>query len=94
MPVMHFSVRWPDQSETRCYSPSLIVRDYLAPGEHYALDDFLARSREALFIASERVREKYGLACSQAMDQLAQIEAIATRFGGRPDAQVLVTAFD
>lgn len=94
MPVMHFNVRWPDQSETRCYSPSLVVRDYLTPGQRYALGDFLSRTREALAVASERVRAKYGFACSQAMDQLAEIEDIARRFGDAPDAEVTVTAFD
>jgi uncharacterized repeat protein (TIGR04042 family) len=94
MPVMHFSVRWPDHSETRCYSPSLVVQDYLAPGQAYALPDFLQRTREALGIASERVRAKYGFACSQAMDQLAEIERIAERFCSQPGAQVTVTAFD
>ncbi|SFO12290.1 MSMEG_0570 family protein [Variovorax sp. PDC80] len=92
MPVMHFQVRWPDASESRCYSPSLVVRDFLAPGERYALDDFLRRTREALGIASERVRAKYGFACSQAMDQLAEIECIAARF--EPAAEVTVLAFD
>jgi len=94
MPVMHFHVRWPDASETRCYSPSLVVRDYLEPGRHYRLDEFLQRTREALGIASERVRAKYGFACSQAMDQLAEIESIAARFGETADAQVTVIAFD
>ena len=89
---MHFQVRWPDASESRCYSPSLVVRDFLAPGERYALDDFLRRTREALGIASERVRAKYGFACSQAMDQLAEIERIAARF--EPAAEVTVLAFD
>jgi len=94
MPVMHFHVRWPDASETRCYSPSLVVRDFLVPGERYDLNDFLLRTREALGIASERVRAKYGFACSQAMDQLAEIEGIAARFGSTPDAKVTVVAFD
>jgi len=94
MPVMHFRVRWPDASETRCYSPSLVVRDYLEPGRRYSLDDFLQRAREALGIASERVRAKYGFACSQAMDQLAEIEGIAARFSATVDAQVTVVAFD
>ncbi len=94
MPVMHFHVRWPDSSETRCYSPSLVVQDFLLPGQAYALDDFVARTREALGIASERVRAKYGFACSQAMDQLAEIEAIASRFESRPDPQVTVLRFD
>ncbi|MDM0014488.1 MSMEG_0570 family nitrogen starvation response protein [Variovorax sp. J22P168] len=94
MPVMHFHVRWPDRSETRCYSPSLVVRDFLVPGQRYALDDFMQRTREALQIASERVRAKFGFACSQALDQLAEIERIAERFADRPDAEVTVTAFD
>lgn len=94
MPVMHFHVRWPDQSETRCYSPSLVVREHLTVGVHYPLDDFLQRTRTALNIASERVREKYGFACSQAMDQLAEIEALALRHRTQADASVLVAAFD
>jgi uncharacterized repeat protein (TIGR04042 family) len=94
MPVMHFRVRWPDASETRCYSPSSVVQDFLVPGRRYALDDFLQRSREALAMASERVRAKYGFACSQAMDQLAEIEHIAARFADAADAEVTVVAFD
>lgn len=94
MPVMHFRVRWPDQTESRCYSPSLVVADFLTPGTTYPLGDFVARSREALGIASERVRAKYGFACSQAMDQLAEIESTADRFSGVPDATVAVIAFD
>jgi len=94
MPVTHFRVRWPDASETRCYSPSSVVREHLAPGQRYALDDFLQRAREALGIASERVRAKYGFACSQAMEQLAEIEGIAARFSATADAQVTVVAFD
>ncbi|MCU4118473.1 MSMEG_0570 family nitrogen starvation response protein [Variovorax sp. N23] len=94
MPVMHFHVRWPDQSETRCYSPSLVVQDFLTPGQAYPLPDFLGRTREALGIASERVRAKFGFACSQAMDQLAEIEQIARRFEKHPEAQVTVLRFD
>lgn len=94
MPVMHFHVRWPDQSETRCYSPSLVVQDFLTPGQAYDLPDFLGRTREALGIASERVRAKFGFACSQAMDQLGEIEQIAARFADRPDARVTVVGFD
>ena len=89
MPAMHFHLRWPDRSETRCYSPSLVIQDYLVPGSAYPLPEFLARSREALHIASERVRAKFGYACSMAMDQLAQIEATAERFDAQAEVEVL-----
>jgi len=94
MPVMHFRVRWPDDTEMRCYSPSLVIKDYLKPGEAYALDEFLARSREALGIASERVRAKFGRPCALALGQLRQIEEQAARFALRPRAEVRVIGFD
>ncbi len=94
MPEMHFSVRWPDGQVSQCYSPSLIVQDFLTPGQDYALDDFLARVREALEIASERVRAKYGFACSRAMDQWAEIHQTATAYARQADARVKVESFD
>lgn len=93
MPVMHFDVRWPDASETHCYSPSLVIKDYLTPGQAYPLPQFMTLTTEALNIASERVRAKFGFACSAAMDQLAQLERMAAQFSSVPDAQVAVLAF-
>ncbi|HVZ88788.1 MAG TPA: MSMEG_0570 family nitrogen starvation response protein [Polyangia bacterium] len=92
MPEMHFIVRWPDGGESRCYSPSLVVRDYLEVGRSYPLADFLDRSRTMLNIGSERVRARYGYACSGALDQLAEIEARAT--GVDAAAPVTVLAFE
>jgi uncharacterized repeat protein (TIGR04042 family) len=94
MPEMHFTVRWPDGQSSTCYSPSLIVQDFLTPGQDYALGDFLERTREALEIASERVRAKYGFACSRAMDQWAEIHATAQPFSQVPDARVQVLSFE
>ncbi|MDE1179013.1 MSMEG_0570 family nitrogen starvation response protein [Paraburkholderia sp.] len=90
MPVMHFRIQWPDGTEANCYSPSTVVSDFFTPGTRYPVDDFLERSREALHIGSERVREKFGFACSAAMDQLAQIELDAKRYSEQPDAMVTV----
>jgi uncharacterized repeat protein (TIGR04042 family) len=90
MPVMHFRIRWPDGTEANCYSPSTVVGEFFTPGEAYPLGDFLARCHEALHMGSERVREKYGFACSAALDQLAQIEQQAAYFVGTPGASVTV----
>jgi uncharacterized repeat protein (TIGR04042 family) len=94
MPEMRFSIRWPDGTPESCYSPSLVIKDFFAPGQSYPLDDFLARSRTALAIASERVRVKYGFACASALAQLARIEAGAKAFADLPDARVSVDAFE
>ncbi|SMH49410.1 MSMEG_0570 family protein [Rathayibacter oskolensis] len=82
MPEMTFHVRWPDGSEERCYSPSLVMHDYLAAGDQYPVEDFVARSVEALDIASERVRAKFGFACTSAMQQRSEIVETARRFDG------------
>jgi uncharacterized repeat protein (TIGR04042 family) len=93
MPEMRFTVRWPDGSAESCYSPSLVIREHMAVGESYPVADFVGRSRTALEIASERVREKYGFACSSALDQLARIEERAADFADAPDARVAVLSF-
>ena len=92
MPEMRFHIRWPDGRRESCYSPSLVIRDYLKEGESYALAQFLDLSRTALNIASDRVRAKYGFPCSLAQGQLARIEAAAAGFA--PDARVTVETFD
>jgi len=94
MPAMHFHLRWPDGSVTRCYSPSLVIQDYFQPGTGYPLPQFMAQVREALNIASERVRAKFGFACSQALDQLAELEDLARRFDTVESARVEVLSFD
>jgi uncharacterized repeat protein (TIGR04042 family) len=93
MPEMRFVIRWPDGAEETCYSPSLVIEDYFAPGQSYPLADFVARSREALMIASERVRAKYGMPCGRALGQLARIESAADAFAHSPDAAVTVVGF-
>ena len=93
MPVTHFRVRWPDQSEEACYSPSSVVLDYFVAGKEYEINEFLERAREALGKASDRVRAKYGYACSSAMDQLELIEAAAAKFAGLREARVVFIGF-
>src|SRR6185503_2936660 len=98
MPEMHFRILWPDGQRETCYSPSLVIKDYLMPGARYALGDFLDRSRTALRIASDRVAAKYGHPCPRALRQLALIEttgeAFTTQAGAQLDAYVTVEGFD
>lgn len=94
MPEIRFTIRWPDGTAESCYSPSLVIRDYFAPGTSYPLVDFLEKSREALTVASQRVEARYGFPCSRALGQLARIEAGARAFSAFPNPRVTVEAFD
>lgn len=94
MPEMRFRVRWPDGRRDSCYSPSLVIKDHLVPGESYPLDAFVERSRTALLIASGRVEARYGFPCSLAMGQIRAIESEAARQPRTPDAAVLVEVFE
>lgn len=93
MPEIQFKIQWPDGSPDLCYSPSLIVKDYFTPNQAYDLEDFVARSRTALTIASDRVKAKYGMPCGMALRQLAHIEKTATQYTQLPQAQVRVLEF-
>ena len=90
MPEMTFDVRWPDGSTQSCYSPSLVIHDYLRTGTRYTVSDFHTRARTALTEASERVRARFGFACTSAAATDEQITAAANRFP--PDAVIEITA--
>ena len=93
MPVVNFHIIWPDQHQVVCYSPSRAIQEYLEAGREYALEDFMRRVRAGLHLASERVRAKYGYACSAALDQMEIIEQEAKRFSDMPQATVKVEKF-
>lgn len=94
MPEINFKIQWPDGQQEICYSPSLVVKKYFEPGEQYTVSDFVARSRESLVIASDRVQEKYGFPCSRALGQLRKIEITAQQYETSPESTVTVIQFD
>lgn len=88
MPEINFQIQWPDGTKETCYSPSLVVRQYFTPGEEYELAEFVTKSRTALNIASDRVKQAYGFPCSRALGQLKQIEAKASEYRELSEAKV------
>ncbi|NJM98918.1 MAG: MSMEG_0570 family nitrogen starvation response protein [Phormidesmis sp. RL_2_1] len=94
MPEINFKIQWPNGQQEICYSPSLVVQKYLQVGETYSVSEFLARSRTALTIASDRVQAKYGFPCSRALNQLSRIEATAAPYLEMPNGTVMVLQFE
>jgi uncharacterized repeat protein (TIGR04042 family) len=90
MPETTFDVQWPDGRVQRYYSPSLVMHDYLMTGSDYTVAEFLDRSGTALHEASERVRTKFGFACSSAAWTKEKVASAATEFP--PSATIRVVA--
>lgn len=93
MPEIRFLIQWPDGIQETCYSPSLVVKEYLESGSIYDLRDFLSRSRTALTIGSDRVKAKYGMPCSLALGQLQALEARAQTYQDLADPKVQIVQF-
>ena len=93
MPEVRFQIQWPDGVEESCYSPSLVIKQYLESEAEYALSDFLERSRTALQEGSKRVEAKFGFPCSLALGQLKRLEAKSSHYADQVDAKVRVLKF-
>lgn len=93
MPEIRFLIQWPDGIQETCYSPSLVVKEYLESGSTYDLRDFISRSRTALTIGSDRVKAKYGMPCSLALGQLQALEARAQTYQDLADPKVQIVQF-
>jgi uncharacterized repeat protein (TIGR04042 family) len=87
---MTVTVRWPDGTRDDCYSPSLVMHDHLRAGTDYTVADFADRATVALGEAAERVRARYGFACTSAMASAEHIRSRSERFAS--DATVTVLA--
>ena len=83
MPEVNFRIRWPDGREESCYSPSTVIREFLAAGESYQVAEFLERGLSGLNQAALRVEAKFGFRCSSADDQAARISQSAKQY--RPE---------
>ncbi|MDV3503458.1 MSMEG_0569 family flavin-dependent oxidoreductase [Marinobacter sp. M-5] len=72
MPSVNFKIVWPDGDVGVYYSPSTVIRDHLQSGS-YPQDGFRRLCTTALNAASERVRQRFGYACTAANAELEKI---------------------
>ncbi|MEO9330071.1 MSMEG_0570 family nitrogen starvation response protein [Gordonia aurantiaca] len=86
MPEMTVQVRWPDGLIRQYYSPSLVLHDHLSPGT-YRVDEFRSRACAGLEEAGERVRAKFGFACTSAA---ASADSIINDARRHPDSATVV----
>ncbi|WP_236761095.1 MSMEG_0570 family nitrogen starvation response protein [Acinetobacter sp. NCu2D-2] len=91
MPSVNFTVKWPNGQHDNFYSPSTIVYEYFQKGQKMLGNEFLNQVDNALHAASERVRARYGFACSSAMDTLNRIQIKAQHMAIQPTDYIEIT---
>lgn len=74
MPEVHLTLEWPDGRTSELYSPSTVILEHLRPGESLPVTQLHHRGIEALRLASERVRARYGFACTRTDEERHRLE--------------------
>jgi uncharacterized repeat protein (TIGR04042 family) len=88
MPEVLLELRWPDGEASRFYSPSTVVYDFLKPGETLSIAELEQKGLAALREASERVRARYGFACTRTDEEASKLQQRLARYGGTEKVEV------
>ncbi|MEA5441782.1 MSMEG_0570 family nitrogen starvation response protein [Cyanobium gracile] len=89
MPEVELTLEWPDGGRSRLYSPSTVILEHLAPGQTVTVAELRAKGTLALRQASERVRARYGFACTRADEEERRLLERAAPFGDRERVGIL-----
>ncbi len=87
MPEVTFTIRWADGSSFDGISPSRAIERFLIAGGVYPRAELVRRALTGLAVASDRVRERYGFACTtadEASDALLELALRTPRDHGEP----------
>ena len=88
MPEVRFQLEWPDGQSSTLYSPSTVILDYLRPGDSLLVSELEVRGVEALRAASERVRARYGFACTRTDEEESQLRQWISRYSSDDTVRV------
>jgi uncharacterized repeat protein (TIGR04042 family) len=77
MPEVRLSLEWPDGRRSELYSPSTVILDFLQPGQTLSVAELTSKGITALEQASERVRARYGFACTRTDEERVRLQQAA-----------------
>ena len=78
-----------DGQSSTLYSPSTVILEYLKPGDSMRVSELESLGVTALRAASERVRARYGFACTRTDEEESQPRQWIARY--KPEQSVVVT---
>ena len=94
MPEVLLELHWPDGDASRFYSPSTIVYEFLKPGETLTIAELEQKGLAALRKASERVRARYGFACTRTDEEASKLQQRLARYGRTDRVEVREISHD
>jgi uncharacterized repeat protein (TIGR04042 family) len=80
MPEVRLSLEWPDGRRSELYSPSTVILDFLQPGQTLSVAELTSKGMTALEQASERVRARYGFACTRTDEERVRLQQAADSY--------------
>ncbi|KAA1243129.1 MSMEG_0570 family nitrogen starvation response protein [Aquimarina sp. RZ0] len=89
MPVTYVHIELPDRRTDQIYSPSSIIETYFNPGDDLPIDTFLSICSEGLEEASERVRQKFGYACTSAIAEYQRIHVLCQNYDSSKKIKII-----
>jgi uncharacterized repeat protein (TIGR04042 family) len=92
MPAVHLTLAWPDGRTTTLYSPSTVILEVMQPGQQHTVAELAQRGSLALRRASERVRARYGFACTRAEEEERALLEHAAGFPASAMVTILAAA--
>jgi len=89
MPVTYIHIEWPDHTADRVVSPSRVIKKYFRPEEYLSIEMFSATCTKALDEASERVRQKFGYACTAAKAESQRIDTLCETYDNSKKVKII-----
>lgn len=89
MPVTYVNIEWPDKQKDRIYSPSSVIEEYFNIGDSLEINHFLTTCNKSLTDASERVRKKFGYACTSAQAESFRISEKCKTYGTSKKVKII-----
>lgn len=88
MPEVWLDLEWPDGQQSRFYSPSTVVLEHLPPGSEFSVAELREAGLRALAEASERVRARYGFACTRTDEEAATLRRLSAQYDDQARVKV------
>lgn len=88
MPEVVLQLCWPDGEASSLYSPSTVIYDFFKPGDILSIAELEQKGLAALEKASERVRARYGFACTRTDEEAAKLKRKIAKYSANEEVRI------